>query len=202
MTFPTLFSDIEHEQPKLPGWCSPDKALTLGALVLAHRPALTVELGVFGGSSFIPMAMAHKAVASGQIVGIDPWDKAAAVAAQVTNEDREWWSKLDMEGLYQSFLGELRRLDLSPWAKIIRRKSDDADVPPSIGLLHVDGGHNEQAIRDVVRFAQHVEIGGYCVMDDLNWQGGAVGRAAQRLQQMGFRQRYPIGTGAVFQRWH
>jgi len=79
-----------------------------------------------------------------------------------------------------------------------RLPSRHVEPPPGIGLLHIDGAHDNVAIQDVVRFAPQVVIGGLVVLDDLNWSGGAVTRAAIRLEQLGFRFLYPIGTGAVY----
>src|SRR5881394_388243 len=195
-----LFQLIDKVQPSIPGWCSKDKAYVLASLVLCYRPALTVEIGIYGGVSFIPLALAHKAIGSGRVMGIEPWDKHAAILAQTTNEDREWWESQDFEGLCQKFMQMLHQLGLDNVTKIIRKKSDDAEVPNQIGLLHVDAGHNDQAVRDTVRFAQQVIVGGFTVLDDLAWAGGAVTRAEQRLLQLGFRKLYTIGTGALYQR--
>lgn len=184
----------------LPGWCSEEKAEVLASIVLVNRPAVSLEIGVFGGSSFFPIALAHKTIGAGTVVGVDPWDKATAIAAQVDQESREWWDKIDYEGLYQGVLALINVHGLNNVARIMRKKSSMIDVPPGIGLLHIDGAHNDEAVRDVVRFCQHVEVGGYCVMDDLNWQGGGPARAAQRLIQMGYKKLYDLGTGAVFQR--
>lgn len=195
-----LFNQIADVQPKLPGWCPPEKASILASIVLCYRPALSVEIGIYGGSSFIPIALAHKAIGTGMALGIEPWDKKAAIEAQTTNEDRAWWDGQDLDGLCSMFMNKLHDLGLDNVTKIIRRKSDDVDVPPQIGLLHVDGAHSDQAVRDTVRFGQQVMIGGFVVMDDENWKGGGVQRAILRLTQMGFKRLYPIGTGAVFQR--
>lgn len=195
-----LFQQIAEVQPKLPGWCSPEKAATLAALVIAQRPNVSLEIGIYGGSSFIPLALAHKAIGKGVVVGIEPWDKAAAIAAQTTNEDREWWANQDLEGIYQTFMANLRHLGLENVTRIIRKKSNDVEIPGALGLAHIDGGHNDQAVTDVARVAHKVEIGGYVVLDDLAWHGGGVTRASQRLVQMGYRQLYLLGTGAVYQR--
>lgn len=194
-----LFLRIAEVQPKLPGWCTPEKSTILASIITCYRPALSVEIGIYGGSSFIPMAMAHKAV-GGMLVGIEPWDKKAAIEAQTTNEDRAWWDSQDLEGLCQKFLSTLHSLGLDECTKIYRQKSDNVDVPPQIGLLHIDGAHSDQAVRDTVRFGQHVLIGGFVVMDDEHWHGGGVHRAIARLQQMGFKRLYSLGSGAVFQR--
>ena len=41
-------------------------------MVLALRPAVVVEIGVWRGSSLLPMALALKELGRGQIVGVDP----------------------------------------------------------------------------------------------------------------------------------
>lgn len=195
-----LFQTIAAIQPKLAGWCSPEKALTLAALVVGLRPAVTIEIGIYGGSSFIPLALAHKAVNRGVAIGIEPWDNSIAIQAQTENESREWWANQPMTVLRDKFLAELKALELEPFTQVQEVRSDHAPVPNAIGLLHVDGGHDDTAVRDVSRFAPRIELGGYCVLDDLNWFKGGVMRAEQRLLQMGFKKLYPLGTGAVYQR--
>ncbi len=195
-----LFDTIATAQPALQGWCSEEKAATLASIIVSMRPSVSLEIGVFGGSSLLPIALAHKQVGKGLVVGVDPWDRATAVAAQVDQESREWWDKLDYEGLFNGVREMVERHGLKDYCRLVRKKSSLIDVPPGIGLLHIDGAHNDEAVRDVVRFCQHVEVGGYTVMDDLNWQGGGPARAALRLTQMGYRKLYDLGTGAVFQR--
>ena len=65
-----LFSQIEA-LPMIGDWCPLDKAKTLAAMVLALRPAVVVEIGVWRGSSLLPMALALKELGRGQIVGVD-----------------------------------------------------------------------------------------------------------------------------------
>lgn len=169
-------------------------------MVVALQPQVTVEIGVFGGSSFIPLALAHQHIGFGLAIGIDPWSRDEAMRGE-TAENSDWASKQDYEGIYQAFMGNLRVLGLQTVTRIIRNTSDNAPVPNVIDLLHIDGNHQTQAVSDVSRYATKVRMGGLCVMDDLNWVGGQVGRAAQILQQsLRFKKLYPLGTGAVFQR--
>lgn len=196
----TVIGTIARVQPSLPGWCTPEKATVLASMILSRRPAVSLEIGVYGGSSFIPIALAHKAVGCGVAIGVEPWMVPVAVEAQTENESREWWANQDMEKLYRDFMDKIKSLELEPFVKIFRMKSDDAPLPNSIGLLHIDGAHSDQAIRDVVRFATNVEASGFVVTDDSNWHGGGVARAEQRLEQLRFKRLYALGTGAVFQR--
>ncbi len=72
-----------------------------------------------------------------------------------------------------------------------------------IDLLHIDGQHTEQAVKDVDRFARNVRRGGICCMDDIEWANDGdqqVKAAVERLKELGFVEKYPVGTGAMFVR--
>lgn len=194
------FHLIEKIQPTLPGWCSLEKAVMLASIVVGYRPAASLEIGIYGGSSFIPIALAHKAIGYGVVYGIEPWSKEEALKAQTTMEDVAWWQDQDLEALYSNFIAKLAELDLGENVRIVRSPSRSVSPMAKLGLLHIDGAHSDEAVRDVLRFAPHVEFGGFCVMDDIGWSGGGVARAVLRLREIGFVERYKIGTGAVFQR--
>lgn len=182
-------------------WCDRAKTEALVSMVIAFRPPLIVEVGVFGGGSLIPMAMAIQHLGGGAVVvGIDPWSDAIAIQGQVTNEDREWWAAISLDRVYDKFISKIRELGLEAFTQIHRKTSDAVDIPAGIAILHIDGSHDDQAVRDVAHFAPRVELGGFCVMDDLHWANGGPKRGAQRLVQMGFKERYSLGTGACFQR--
>lgn len=185
------------------GWCTDKKALALAALVLSIRPECTVEIGVFGGSSLLPLALAHQEIGRGTVIGIDPWSTAIASQEQPNAEHREWWAKVDMQHIYENFMALIARHHLEPFTRIIRNTSNNVTPPNSIGVLHVDGSHVETAITDVSRFAPKVYPGGFCVMDDAV-QGSGHGPspivASNRLIGMGFVKRYEIDTSAFFQR--
>lgn len=195
-----LFNRIELALDQNPhGWCDNTKAQALACMVVALRPEVSVEIGVFGGRSAIPIALAHKEIAHGILYAIDPWS-AQASCEGYENVDQEWWSKIDHEAIYNFFNGQINLLGLQNNVRVVRLKSDAVIPPTNIGLLHVDGQHTDQAVRDVERFAANVINGGLVVMDDLNWTGGGVMRAVAKLKEFGFRQMYDLGTGAVFQR--
>lgn len=182
------------------GWCTADKACTLASMVIALRPTFTVEIGVFGGRSFIPMALAHKVVFHGTAIGIDPWTKEASVESQTTPGDMDYWAHIDHEAVYQRFMALVHKYDLNPVVKILRGKSEQFGPPPHIDLLHIDGAHDDRSVADVLRYAPAVSLGKLCVLDDLQWSGGGVQRAEQELVKLGFDKLFPLGTGAVYQR--
>lgn len=176
------------------------KAHTLAALVLALRPALTIELGIWQGASFLPMALAHRAIGVGRLIAVDPWSATASIQGQINPDDVKWWSEVDHERAYQTFVTALAEEGLSGIVEIVRATSDEYVPPDGIGLWHCDGNHGEQAIRDVQKFAPKMESGGIIVMDDLDWRGGAVRKACMALESMGWIEMYPLGTGSVWRR--
>jgi len=202
MSLPVLLNTIASIHNDISGWCELEKAEILAALCYTTRPARIVEIGVFGGKSLIPMALAMKAAGGDyEVVGIDPWSNAAATEGY-DGANREWWSAVDLDRVYNSFLTLRDRLGLS--IRVIRAKSDHVEWKQPIGLLHIDGQHTEQAVRDVLRYAVHVRLGGHVVVDDIGWVNpGAtvqVSDAVGELAALGFVELYKLGTGAVFQR--
>lgn len=194
-----LFETIERVQPTLPGWCCKEKAEALASIVIALRPSVSLEIGIWGGSSFIPIALAHKYVGLGVAMGIDPWNARDSVKNEVP-ENFEWWANQDHNAIREGFMRKLAELELGEWTRIFVSTSDAFSPPQNIDLLHIDGSHTEQAVRDVVRYATRVRVGGICVMDDLDWKGGNVKLAERRLLEMRFKMLYALGTGAVYQR--
>ncbi len=163
-----LFAQIEELVPKLDGWCVPEKACDFAAIILALRPALSVEVGVWGGRL----------------------RRRTRGPARQTRHDL----------VYQRFLANLETLKLEMWVDVRKMRSDQVVEPRGVGLLVIDGNHGEQAMADVQRFTPFVNIGGVVYLDDLNWEGGAVLRAADWMRKHGFRELFTRDQGAFFQR--
>lgn len=194
-----LFAEIERVLPDGGQWCDLEKAQTLAAIVVALRPRIVVEIGVWLGGSLVPMLLAMKHVGTGRAIAIDPWSKQASVVDQ-EGENLEWWGKVDHEATYRKFVARLELHELQHLCTICHRTSDQCDPPAEIQLLHLDGNHGPQAVRDVERYATKITSGGILVFDDLDWSGGNVRAAARRAVELGFRELYPLGTGVVMQR--
>lgn len=201
-TFSKAFAEIERVTPDGGEWCDLEKAGQLAALVLALRPEVIVEIGVFLGGSLIPMALAQRRYAQrgrDTTVAIDPWAADASVEGQ-HGDNAAWWGKLDHEAIYRRFNARLVVHGLTELVKVVRLPSDAVTPPARCDLLHIDGNHGPQAMRDFERFAPSVLVGGILVFDDLGWEGGHVSAARDRALASGFVECYPLGTGAVLQR--
>ncbi len=181
------------------GWCTIPKARTMAMLIVATKPVVSVEIGVYTGKSAIAMALAHKFLGKGQVLCIDPW-KAEASAEWQEDVHKEWWSKIDHEAIYREFINHIIKFGVTAQVDIKREKSDHVEPPRVIDFLHIDGNHSQQAIRDVSRFASRVPTGGIVVMDDIEWPGGQVKVATQNLLNLGFIELFKLGTGAVYQK--
>jgi len=182
------------------GWTSQEKARTLAAIIVALKPEVTVEIGVYAGRSAISMAMAHRYINHGKVIGIDPYSKEAATEGY-EGDHKKWWDEnVNLDHIHALFIDTVKHYGLDKHITLIRAKSDDATPPDSIGLFHCDGSHTDQAVRDVERYASKVPVGGVVVMDDIHWPGGGVLRAVTALEQMGFVKLYDLDGGAVFQR--
>jgi len=201
----TLLKEIERVLPDGGDWCDLGKAQTLAAIVIALRPRIVVEIGVWMGGSLVPMLLAMKHVGAGRAIAIDPWSPSASVEGQ-NETNAAWWNGVDHERAYRKFLARLELHGLVHLCTICHRSSDLCEPPSEIQLLHIDGNHGPQAITDVERFASRVTLGGILVLDDIGWEGGNVHRAERRAQELGFRELYSLSTkqcerqGVVMQR--
>lgn len=195
-----LFTQIEKLIPTLHGWCSVAKAQTLAAAVIALRPEVSVEIGVFGGRSLFPIALAHKEIGKGRVVAIDPWSRNCSRQGQ-TGDHAKWWGEVaDHEAVYRDFLKHCRELCVAHLVSIQRMTSDLCNPPPVIDLFSLDGNHGPQVLIDVARYCPNVRIGGLLFLDDLNWEGGHVLKAAGMLRDLGFMELTRIDTGAIYQK--
>jgi predicted O-methyltransferase YrrM len=192
-------SRVTQKVLEITGWCSPEKANDLALAVLKTRASFVVEIGVWGGRSCIPMAMACAEQQHGVVWAIDPWSPAASVDGY-DGVNANWWGIQDHEAVYRSFLGIVKSNGLDQYVKVIRSKSDLVKPPEVIDVLHLDGNHSEQTVRDVMHFAIKVRPGGFCYIDDIEWSGGFVKLGVEKLLTMGFTRLFDRDTGAMFQR--
>jgi predicted O-methyltransferase YrrM len=161
-------------QKKIPGWCCKEKATKMMNLIYETKPDVCVEIGVFGGSSVYPMAMALKFLKKGTIHAIDPWtNNDCTVGYQENDPNYIWWNEIDLEKIYKDFNFMLKQYDIAPFCNVMRMTSEKAVnffEDESIDILHVDGNHSEEsALLDVKMFLPKVKKGGYIWFDDADW---------------------------------
>ncbi len=170
----------------LPGWCSPEKALRLAALVIAERPRLLVELGVFGGRSFAPMAIAMAELVPGTsaneapinrlAVGIDPWTHEACIEGMDPHDANdqkniEYWSKVPLHDVHRRAMGALDNHKLWGIASLLQARAErvvNLFADGAIDFLHIDDNHHT-ASRTVELWLPKCRPGATIVFDDTNW---------------------------------
>lgn len=186
-----LFTEIEGCNRRTQGWATIEKQYALGAAIATLRPNISMELGIWGGKSFLPMALAHRSVGNGVAIGIDPWLPSHSVAGQV-KEHSDWWGKADHESVFNEFTSLWTGFGLKDWSQVHRMTSDRYNPTEPIGVLSIDGNHGDQVLKDVERYAPKVYVGGLIFMDDLTWPLGNVTKATSLLESMGFKELYRV----------
>jgi methyltransferase family protein len=166
-----LKKTIDDCLPGMHGWCSLEKAYAMAGIVLEAKPQVSVEIGVWGGKSFLAMALAHVELAHGHAYGIDPWAKDAALDGVQEKENLDWWAAQDYDGIYEGCMRAM--FDHAPvdrWT-IYRATSQRASgLFDAIDFLHVDGNHSEKASTgDIMAYLPKLVSGGYLLFDDVDW---------------------------------
>lgn len=183
----------------LPGWCPLEKAEYLAALVRVTEARCIVEIGVYGGRSAVPMALAAQSH-GGVVHAVDPWDVAASLEGDNGPDNDAWWSRLDHEQIYGAFLEGVETFGVGDTVRILRMKDTEAlsrFADGSIDLLHVDGNHSAAvSMRYVRQWGPKLAPGGHLVMDDIDWISQ---RETVRLLADSYRTVKIAPTWAVYQ---
>lgn len=194
-SYQKLFRFIITSQTTMDGWSTPEKSCTLASLVLANKPKIVVEIGVWGGKSLFPMALACLENKSGLVIGIDPYDPKVSAADEFPDMS-DWWENQDHSAMLKKFMDWNKYFKTEKIVQLIRKKSDDVTPPDVIDILHIDGNHSEQAVRDAQRFCPKVSVGGFVIFDDLNWVGGGCLRAVDEAEAIGFKEIFRLTDNA------
>lgn len=156
------------------GWCTAAKAIPMAQSILDNRSQVCVEIGVYGGKSLIPCAMALRAQGSGHIIGIDPWTIEAATEGESDPANKAWWSKLEhIKGAENCARDFIRHYQLESVCSVIPARSEHVAwlfQDGTVDFLHIDGNHTELAsVRDVNFWLPKMRSGGFIWFDDINW---------------------------------
>ena len=162
---------IADQFPKMGGWCDQEKGFQIGKLILDSKPQRIAEVGVFEGKSTLALAYACKLNGSGTVYAIDSWKKEDCIDDE-TNANQEWWSTLNLDNHYEAFVGHAVRAGVVKNIQFCRMSSWDASrFLPDVDMVHIDANHAEwPSTSDVVNWLPKLKVGGYIVMDDVNWE--------------------------------
>lgn len=187
-------TDLPH------GWTSYEEAVALASSVIALRPAVSVEIGVYAAKGLTALALAHKMINHGKAIGIDPYSAEASVEGQIREDYKKWWGDVDYQFIFETAHSTLQQFDVQNYAEIIKAKSRDVIVPKDIGVLRIDGNHGEEVLNDVRLYTPSCVTGAILFLDDTGWPGLSVDRAAEELGKNGWRKLYMIGNGVCYQK--
>lgn len=165
---------IQRELKHIEGWCSEEKALAMFDLIVKEDPKVCVEIGVWGGSSIFPTALALKLLKNrGIVFAIDPWKTEECIKNYIEGDPNyEWWSKVNIYKVYKSYVKMLQKFDIVSQCITYKETSANAfeKIPYEIDVLHIDGNHSEEAsFFDIITYYPKVKSGGYIWFDDKNW---------------------------------
>lgn len=191
-----------ERNPVCHGWCTPEKACVLADLIIEKNISTVVEVGIFGGRSIIPMAMAIKEKGLGHVWGVDPWIMEAVFEGDNGKENDEWWGQQDLDQIYQGFVEEVFRSGVGRECRWLRCRGEEATkffADGSIQLFHLDSNHSELAsCRDVELWHRKLAPKSFWVLDDADWptQQKAIGL----IKDKGFSIYHHYGNYIIFAR--
>jgi hypothetical protein len=153
------------------GWCGSGMANLMANRVYDAKIKLSVEIGVWNGQSFFPVAYAHKMRnIDGVHYGIDP-----LIPYKVPGLGEITKDSYDLEGMYAALLSKLKFWELEKYGKIIRQKSEDVVTmfqDGTIDFLYIDGDHSPDAVmKDIKLYYPKVRKGSIIWFDDGNKPG-------------------------------
>jgi len=142
-----------------------------------------VEIGIFGGKSLIPMALAVQSRGGGSVIGVEPWAADVAIAEPTKEVNDAWWASVDFPSVKQHFYASAVRYGVMPIISVLEMDSRAAfAVVKASGkqfdLIHIDGAHSpETALEDAKSWSRLLKKGGLIVFDDIAWPSVARARA-------------------------
>ncbi|HEX2579484.1 MAG TPA: class I SAM-dependent methyltransferase [Rhabdochlamydiaceae bacterium] len=155
-------------------WCSETKINLMMDVIYQIKPQVCVEIGVFTGSSLLPVAATLKYLRLGKVYGIDAWSNEEAVKYMPPQDaNYTWWSKVDMLAAKKASFNLIRLWKMNPYCTLIHAPSEMGVnyVPNKIDFLHLDGNFGEAGtLLDVQLFLPKVRSGGYILLSNLYQQ--------------------------------
>ncbi len=170
-------------------WCSEEKARLLMELTLLEKPSICVEIGVFTGSTLLPVAATLKYLQKGKVYAIDPWSNEEAIKnCSELDPNIAWWQTLDMKAVFRSFLQMHRKWRLKSFCEVLKQPSKEvASIfeATSIDFLHIDGNYSEEgSLEDVALFLPKVRSGGYVLYSNFPWVVNGIQTRREALQKL------------------
>jgi hypothetical protein len=150
-----------------------------------------VEIGVLTGRSASVLEMMARRHSIGPVLAVDPWAYANSVQKESPSELQAMVDVWDASVPFETFLiqllpiaraGAFNYLPMTSRAAYAVWSSQDEITSPEFGatrygrdiaILHIDGNHDYDAVKDDVDlWLPHVRAGGWLILDDYFWLHG------------------------------
>ena len=105
-------------------WCSAQKIDLMMDLIYQIRPQVCVEIGVFSGSSLLPVMATLKYLGQGHVYGVDAWSAEEAVKHMSVNDlNHQWWSTVSMSDIKKICVDLIDKWGCSDYCSLIHASS-------------------------------------------------------------------------------
>lgn len=201
------------------GECSDTKLAALLAVAADAPKGDVIEIGTLMGRSASVLVLAAQAFAIGPVLTVDPWVPAHAKQHDSPALIQDLVDLWDFELLRQGYFlniapiageGRVNHLRLPSEEGVAvyaaDRRAETAELGVTtysgrIALLHIDGNHDLDAVRnDWEAWGRHMVPGGWVVLDDYCWHHGTGPRIVGDgiLEDPGAWDRAFVCGGALF----
>lgn len=156
--------DIGNKVSSIEGWLSFEEGAALYRYARIAPIPTVVEVGSWMGKSTSWLSFAIQDRGSGSVYAVDHW--------QGSVEHQDTLKGFGNDQLYNTFLNNLRSLNLLPYVKPIKSNSIEASrqwLPSNeIGLIFIDASHDYLSVRrDFEYWCPLVAQGGFIVFHDV-----------------------------------
>jgi len=153
-------------------WCTEEKANLLMDLILLTKPSICVEIGVFNGSTVLPVAATLKYVNHGKIYAVDAWSNVEASKNLRDNSShKDWWSTVNMVDVARDFNSMIKAWALGNYCIPIHSTSENfSSQIETIDFLHLDGDFSSiGSLQDVEMYLPKVKKNGTILLSNATW---------------------------------
>ncbi len=148
-------------------WCLPQKAELIMDVIVSERLNNCVEIGVFTGSSFLPIVSSLKYLGQGHAYAIDAWSNEEAIK-YMDDEDpnKNWWAQVNMRKAHTFFQKRIQSFR-KYYTELYSTSEEAAHQIGEIDFLHLDGNYTtEGSLEDGILYCPKVKIGGYILVSN------------------------------------
>jgi hypothetical protein len=186
------YASLYKQFLRIPGQCGLEKLTAFAHLTRVLPRGDLVEIGSFCGRSAFALAWLGERHKIGNLISIDPWSNQAIEdqgrEADILNRDME---AIDFEKIFRIYISNISLLNNAGYIREVSVKAidhynraasagllnspqlDTVTVEGRISLLHIDGNHDYDHVRqDIETWTPSVIPGGWVLLDDYIWAFG------------------------------